>query len=98
MLSSKPWRAEAVIQLIAGVFACLCAGVLAAGVLQKAGVAAFKAADSPANILLATLSFHGATWLLIFIFLKQHEVNWRDALGLRNANLQKSLLLAAVVL
>jgi hypothetical protein len=98
MLSSKPWRAEAVIQLIAGVFACLCAGVLAAGALQKADVAAFKVPNSPANILLATLSFHGATWFLIFIFLKQHAVNWRDALGLRNANLQKSLLLAAGVL
>ena len=94
MLSQKPWRVEAVIQLIAGVFVCLCVGVLTAGGLQKAGVAAFKSPDSFANVLLATLSFQGAAWLLIFYFLKQHEVGWRDAFGLRNANLKKSLLFA----
>ena len=98
MLSPKPWRAEAVIQLVAGVFMCLCLGVLAAGLLRQAGVPMFKAPDSLANILLATLSFQGATWLLIFIFLKQHQVYWRNALGLRQANLGKSLLLAAGVL
>ncbi len=98
MLSQKPWRAEAVIQLVAGVFACLCAGVMTASVLQSAGVAAFKSPDSFANILLATLSFQGVAWLLIFHFLKQHGVSWRDAFGLRNANLNRSLLLAASVL
>jgi membrane protease YdiL (CAAX protease family) len=98
MLSQKPWRAEAVVHLIVGVFACLCAGVLTAGVLQKAGVPAFKAPDSFANVLLATASFQGVTWLLIFYFLKRHAVNWRDAFGFRNANLLKSLLLAAGVL
>lgn len=98
MLSPKPWRAEAVIQLVAGVFACLCLGVMTAGVLRSAGVAAFKSPDSFANILLATLSFQGVAWFLIFHFLKQHGMNWRDASGLRNANLNKSLLLAAGVL
>jgi membrane protease YdiL (CAAX protease family) len=98
MLSQKPWRAEAVIQLVAGVFACLCLGVIAAGVLRQAGVAAFKSPDSFAAVLVATLSFQGAAWILIFVFLKQHEVRWRDAFGLRNANLKKSLLLAVGVL
>jgi hypothetical protein len=98
MLSLKPWRAEAVIQLIAGVFACLCVGVLTAGLLRQAGVAAFKSPDSFAGILVATLSFQGAAWVLIFVFLKFHEVNWRDAFGFRNVNLGKSLLLAGGVL
>jgi membrane protease YdiL (CAAX protease family) len=98
MLSPKPWRAEAVIQLIAGVFACLCVGVVTAGLLRQAGVAAFKSPDSFAGILVATLSFQGAAWILIFIFLKFHEVNWRDAFGFRQANLGRSLLLAAGVL
>ena len=98
MLTQKPWRAEAVIQLIAGVFTCLCVGVLLAGVLQKIGVPAFKKEDSLANILLATLSFQGACWVLILIFLKHHGVNWRAAFGFCNTNLTKSLLLAAGVL
>src|ERR1035437_1053300 len=98
MLSPKPWRAEAVIQLVAGAFACLCLGVITGGVLEKTGVAAFKSPDSFGRLLLGTLSFQGATCVLIFISLKQHAVNWRDALGFRNVNLPKSLLLAAGVL
>ncbi len=98
MLSQKPWRVEAVMQLVAGVFACLCVGVVTVGLLRQAGVAAFKSPDSFASILVATLSFQGAAWILILIFLKQHEVRWRDACGLRAANLKKSLLLAVGVL
>jgi len=98
MLSQKPWRAEAVIQLVAGTFACLFVGVTAAGLLRQAGVATFKSPDSFASVLLATLSFQGAAWILIFIFLKLHGVGWREALGLRNAHLKKSLLLAAGIL
>ena len=98
MLSQKPWRIEAVIQLVAGVFACLCVGVTAIGLLRQAGVTAFKSSDSFASVLLATLSFQGAAWILIYVFLKQNEVNWRVAFGFRNANLNKSLLLSAGVL
>jgi membrane protease YdiL (CAAX protease family) len=98
MLSPKPWRAEAVIQLVAGVFVCLCLGVVTAGLLRQAGVPAFKSPDSFANILVATLSFQGAAWFLIFIFLKQHDTHWRDAFGFRNVKLKKALLLAAGVL
>ena len=86
------------IQLIAGVFVCLGVGVVTAGLLRQFGVPAFNTPDSFANILLATLSFQGVTWLLIFNFLRQHKVNWCDAFGLRNANLDKSILLAVVVL
>ncbi|MEI8291696.1 MAG: type II CAAX endopeptidase family protein [Verrucomicrobiota bacterium] len=97
MLSAKPWRTEAVIQLIAGVFVCLCLGVTVAGVLRQAGVAAFKSPDSFAGVLLATLSFQGAAWILILIFLKLHAVNWRDAFGFNHSNLKKPLLLAVFV-
>ena len=98
MLSPKPWRVEAVIQLIAGVLVCLCLGAATIGLLRQAGVAAFQSPDSFACVLLATLSFQGAAWILILIFLKFHEVNWRDAFGLHNQNLIRSLLLALGVL
>ena len=35
-------------------------------------------------MLLVTLSFQGAAWLLIWIFLRQHQMDWRDAFGLRD--------------
>lgn len=98
MLSLKPWRAEAVIQLIAGVFVCLCLGVAVILGLRQAGVAAFQSPDSFACVLVATLSFQGATWILIFVFLKLHGMDWRDAFGLRNTHLLRSLALALGVL
>jgi membrane protease YdiL (CAAX protease family) len=98
VLTPKPWRAEAVIQLVTGVFACMFLGVLTAGGLQQWGVPAFKSPDSLANILLLTLSFQGAAWILIFVFLHQHAVPWRDAFGFHQVHLKKCLLLAAGIL
>jgi membrane protease YdiL (CAAX protease family) len=98
MLSQKPWRAEAVIQLIAALFVSLLFGVTVAGLLRQMGVPAFQSPDSLANLLVGTLSFQGMAWLLIFIFLKLHAVDWRDALGLRAPNLLKKLFLAVCVL
>jgi membrane protease YdiL (CAAX protease family) len=94
MLSQKPWRAEAVIQLFAAVFACMCLGMVVAGLLQQAGIAAFKSPDSFASLLLATLSFQGAAWILILIFLKRHAVPWRDAFGFRDENVKAALATA----
>ncbi len=94
MLSQKPWRAEAVIQLVAGVFACLCLGMVIAGLLRQAGILAFKSDDSFASLLLATLSFQGAAWILIFVFLKRHDVSLAAAIGWRADNLKRSLLTA----
>ena len=97
MLSAKPWRAEFVIQFCAVQFVCLCLGLTAAGLLQKAGVSAFKQPDSVGNILLCTLSFQGVAWALILIFLRQHQVRWRDASGLCGPQLQRALLMAVIV-
>jgi len=84
--------------LIAGVLACPCLGVVAMGLLQQEGVGVFKTPDSFANVLLGTLSFQGAAWVLIYLFLRYHEVDWRDAFGLRNPRLKPSLVLALGVL
>ena len=97
MLSAKPWRSEFVIQFCAVQFVCLCLGLTAAGLLQKAGVSAFKQPDSVGNILLCTLSFQGVAWVLILIFLRQHQVRWRDAFGFRGPQLQRALLMAVIV-
>jgi len=61
-------------------------------------VGVFKTPDSFANVLLGTLSFQGAAWVLIYLFLRYHEVDWRDAFGLRNPRLKPSLVLALGVL
>jgi membrane protease YdiL (CAAX protease family) len=96
MLSEKLWRGEAVIQFCAAQFVCLCLGMAAAGLLQKFGVNGFKQPEDYGNILLGTLCFQGATWILIPIFLRQHQIGWREAFGLRGPKLNRVLLSAVI--
>ena len=85
------------IQFVAAQFACLCFGILAAGLLHKFRIQGFAQDEDFGNILLATLSFQGATWILIPLFLQLHQVRCRDAFGLSGTNLKRDLT-AAVVL
>jgi membrane protease YdiL (CAAX protease family) len=98
MLSKKPWRPEFVLLFGAAMFACYGFVAIAAWLLQKSGVAGFQNADDAGFTLLGTLGIEGPVWIFIFLFLRQHKVNWRDAFGLRGPDLGKSLLLAAGVL
>jgi membrane protease YdiL (CAAX protease family) len=94
MLSEKPWRAEAVMQLCAVQIVCLCLGMVAVGLLHKFGVTGFKHDESFGNILAGTLSFQGASWLLIPFFLRQHGTDWVVAFGFRGPRLKRALLKA----
>jgi len=98
MLSEKPWRAGAVIQFVAAQLICFCFGVLTVTWLQKSGVNGFKHPEDFGNVLLGTLSFQGATWILILFFLRRHQMRWRDALGLGKTNSFRALALAVAVL
>ncbi|MGD0251955.1 MAG: CPBP family intramembrane glutamic endopeptidase [Verrucomicrobiota bacterium] len=94
MLSAKPWRGEVVMQFCAVQLVCFCLGVMMVSLLQKAGFTAFKSPDGFGAVLLVTLSFQGATWVLIYFFLRLHQVRWREVFGLRESRLLHALLLA----
>lgn len=87
MLSAKPWRLEMVIWFCAAQFASLCLGLTIIGVLQKAGFTAFQPLTGAGAAILDTLAFQGMTWVLIFFFLRMHQVTWRDAFSLHRADL-----------
>jgi membrane protease YdiL (CAAX protease family) len=97
MLLVKPWRGEAVMQFIAAQLICYCLGLLTVGALQATGLAAFKLPEGFAAILLITLSFQGATWVFGWFFLRQHQLAVGEALGLRDPQLKRALLLAALL-
>jgi membrane protease YdiL (CAAX protease family) len=97
MLPEKPWRGEIVMQFITLQFLCFFFGMVAVALLHRLGVAGFKQEADFGIVLLATLCFQGATWILIPIFLRQHQVHWRDAFGLRGKNLKRALAIAAGV-
>jgi membrane protease YdiL (CAAX protease family) len=96
MLSEKPWRGEAVLQFCGAQLLCFCFGLTIAGLLQKAGLAAFRAPDGFGAVLLGTLGFQGAAWPLMVFFFWQHQIGWREALGFRGPQLSRAMLLAVL--
>ena len=94
MLSAKPWRGEIVMLFCAAQLVCFCLGVTIVSLLQKAGFAAFKSPDGFGAVLLGTLSFQGATWVLIYFFLRLHQIRARAVFGLCEPRLTRALLLA----
>jgi membrane protease YdiL (CAAX protease family) len=97
MLSEKPWHAEAVIQFIAAQFIFYFLGAAALVTLHKLGVSGFNHEEDFGNVLLATLSFQGATWILIPFFLRRHGMNWRDVFGFQKSNLFHALFWASIL-
>ena len=76
---------------------CFCLGLTMAGLLQKAGLAAFQPPDGFGAVLLGTLGFQGAAWLLILFFLRQHQVGWREAFGICGPRLPRALIMALLL-
>ena len=72
---------------------CFCFGVTMISLLQKAGFTAFKSPDGFGAVLFGTLSFQGATWVLIYFFLRLHQLCWRDVFGLRKSRWLRTVLL-----
>ena len=95
MLSKKPWLPELVLLFCGAQFLCVVLGQIGVLFLHKFGVGGFKHENDFGNILLATLSFQGATWILIPIFLRLQQWHWRDAFGFRKMEFLPSLTLAA---
>lgn len=96
MLSEKPWRAEVVMLFVAAQFVCLCLGLTIAALLHRAGVSGFQEREDFGNLLFATLSFQGAAWGLIFVFLRLHGTSWFAGLGLRGPKVKSALLTAVL--
>lgn len=95
MLSVKPWRPDAVVLFVLAQAMCILLGGIAIGLLQRAGVHGFKSLDDFGYLLVATISFQGATWILMIIFFRMHGMRLLEGLGLERGNLLRSLKLAA---
>jgi membrane protease YdiL (CAAX protease family) len=88
MSLEKPWAADAVLVLCAGLFASLSAGWIVAGLMDLAPDDRFGA------FVISTLSFHGAVIVFIHVFVRGHRMTWSEAFGLNRPGAFLALLLA----
>ncbi len=78
-LLRKPWDLDNVLRRLTGLFACFYAGLVLGAWVQK--VSGWYA-PSVLQMVVTALSFQGAALILITLFLREHQVNWRAAFGL----------------
>ena len=89
MISEKPWRADAVLLLGAGLLIVLSMSVFA--------VALMKGKNAPPDFIgfvVSTVVTQAFAIGLIHIFLKAHQMSWRELLGLRRPRLLSIALFA----
>jgi membrane protease YdiL (CAAX protease family) len=96
MLSEKPWRVEAVLQLCLAQIFCLCLGIVTLWALHKFGVHGFQSDEDLGSVMVGTLCVQGVAWPLILIFLQQHGIGWGTAFGFRGPRPGLALLAAVL--
>jgi membrane protease YdiL (CAAX protease family) len=81
MLAEKPWKLDAVLRLFLGVATTVCLGALLAGLLGHLTASWPKGQSDFWQIVMSAffLEIPAVAW--IALFLRQHEVNWKDAFG-----------------
>jgi membrane protease YdiL (CAAX protease family) len=82
-LMRRPWNFESSMKRIVVLVSCLYAG-LCLGALAQQWAGPLPSGISVGQMLIATLSFQGATVLLIAWLLREHQVGWREAFGFVN--------------
>ena len=87
-----------VLLLAGAVMMSIFSGSLVVELLRHFGVAGFRTQDDAGSVLVTTLRLHGAAIVAGIVFLKLHDIGWREALGLQNDNWKLQLLLTVTVL
>lgn len=80
MLSVKPWKAEAIIRLLLSLLLCFCAGSVAIAMMHR-GTASRTL--SLGQMVVAAVSFQGASLILVTHFVREQGTTWRDGFGFR---------------
>jgi hypothetical protein len=84
-----------VLRLTLGVFVCLFVGLLLS--LLVRGAVGEKSPVSVPQIIVAAISFQGASVVFVWRFVREHELSWTEAFGLRNAQ-RRAIALGALAI
>jgi membrane protease YdiL (CAAX protease family) len=102
MLAEKPWKLDAVARLFLGVITTFCLGMLLAGLFVQSTAGWPKARSDFWQIVLSAFFLEIPALVWIGFFLRQHNVNWKEAFGLQMTSPAKAaaygLLAAALFL
>ena len=82
MLTERPWKQDAVLQLLLRIFICFGVVILATGLLLPNMTSTTSGNLSFYHFLASTLAVQGMAILFVHIFLREHEWDWRRFLGL----------------
>jgi membrane protease YdiL (CAAX protease family) len=97
MLSWKPWNPERVVWLLIAFIASNILGMIV--VRGYSSALSKEEVDQPVNVLImlaGTLTYQGATLVMIGVFLRIHRLNWSEAFGFKAPRLARTLGLAAL--
>lgn len=84
MLAEKPWKLEAVLRLLLTLVVCFFVGSLlwsVVGLAGDKGWIALPADKKFINFVISALSFQGAVFLGLVLFLRECGIGWRSAFG-----------------
>jgi uncharacterized protein len=85
----RSWRPGAVVRLLLGVVASLCAGSLVGGIM---GVGRD---DQFSHFVISSLALHGSILFFVHLFLFEQGMTWTDAFGFRSEGALVAIGLAA---
>ncbi len=96
VLVHQPWKLEKLLIRLVLVLISFYAGVILGAWAQKL---AGPSGHSAAQMIVATLSFQGATLVLVWRFVREHQGSWSECFGLSNRGLHALLwgVLAACI-
>ena len=97
MLSEKPWRLEAVIELMMALLLSLSVGMLVATMLTKLELVQKLGGKDFAGFFVLTLIFHVSALVIISFFLRQHQMTWSEAFGFSRRHRLRAVALAILL-
>ncbi|MGP8201254.1 MAG: lysostaphin resistance A-like protein [Limisphaerales bacterium] len=86
MVSQKSWSIEAVARLFLGVIVTLSCGMFLSGILEKETLGLSPDQLKFVQMIVLIAFFQGAALIWIAVFLRQSNISWRAAFGLRPAS------------
>lgn len=96
MLSEKPWKGEAVLRLVLGLFVAFGIGGLAVEIVEKFGAKLSSIDRQFIETVCLTISFQGLGLVLVAWFLREQQLSWSAAFGFRSSSPVRVILLGAI--